>query len=612
MFKKKLISLGLAVLITVSSVSTSVFAMESRNFNNGKSAGKTQQKFFTPENKDKKSESHKYKFKDSGDVKWALNAIEKLAAKGILAGKTADSFKPKDQLSKLEALAMVLKLLGDGKEAESKSNLIHPLYKGNKLPWGLGYIFLAIEKKILLPEELSEFNPSSPAKRHEVARYIIRALGKTDEALKHMDEDLSFKDEKAIPKASVGYVYLANKLELMTGDDRNEFKPMNTITRAEMAVILDRADGKTDLPDSDIRKSNVRFVSYNDDTDTITVLSRNTRLNYKVYSNAPVFVDSGFKSTDDLEAGDILRLVFNQSKQVIFIEVVGHSDADDDDDNDSDTEEDELDIDTMDYDDLPEILQEQVDYLKLSKNYKAYEYEGDIYLIATRGKKSTGGYEIDITEAFKVTLGDNKYNIKAVVETEDPSDDDNVTQAIAYPYSVVKLDDFSGIQKVVFVDDDNSKLAEAAVADLDEVVEVDGAIQVIYSDDSKIKVLKENGSTAIYPIPDSADIEVNNENADFEDLKVNMKVTLELHDEKVTKVEAEDTVTEIECILSGINMASSKTITVKVGSTYKTYSVESSTDIIIDDKDAELQELTIGSEVTLTFENGVLTKIEKE
>lgn len=610
MFTKKLISLGLAALITVSSVSTSVFASDFKNNNNGKAVNKAALTLLKPD-KEKKNESKKLRFKDTADVSWALEAIEKLAAKGILAGKATDRFAPKDQLTKLEALAMVLKLTGDSQEAESKNNVVHPLYKGNKLPWGLGYIFMAIEKKIILPEELSDFNPYSPAKRHEVARYIIRAMGKTDEALKHMDEELTFKDKNAIPEASVGYVYLANELKLMTGNDRNEFKPMNTITRAEMAVILDRADGKIDLPDTDIRKSNVQFVSFNDSNDTITVKVKGTTATYKVHPDAPVFVDSDFETIDELEAGDILKLVFNQSKQVIFIEVIGHKDIEDDDD-DSDTEEIELDIDEISYSSLPEILKEQVDYLKLAKNFKAYEYNNDIYLIATRGKKNTGGYDIDITEAFKVSLDNNKYNIKAVVETDDPSSNETVTQAVTYPYSVVKLDEFSGIQKVVFVDEDGDKLSEVSIVDLDDIVEVKGTIQLIDDDNNKIKVLKANGVATTYTVPDDAEIEINNKDADFDDLKVNMKVTIELTDERVTKIEAVDTVTEVECILSGINMASSKTITVKIGSTYKSYTVNNDTEIIIDDEDAELQDLTVNSEITLTFENGVLVKIEKD
>jgi hypothetical protein len=126
--------------------------------------------------------------------------------------------------------------------------IVHPFYIGIIPNWGYGYVFMAIEKGILLPEELKGFDPNKPAKRHEIAKYIIRAMGKTKEALKHMDKDLDFKDGKAVPDKSVGYVYLVNKLNIMIGNEKNMFKPMEPVTRAEMAVLLDRAEGINPAP----------------------------------------------------------------------------------------------------------------------------------------------------------------------------------------------------------------------------------------------------------------------------------------------------------------------------------------------------------------------------
>ena len=59
---------------------------------------------------------------------------------------------------------------------------------------------------------------------------------------KHMKEKLPLKTPSAIPKDAIGYVYVMLDLELMKGDNNNKFKPQEPITRAEMAVMLNRLD----------------------------------------------------------------------------------------------------------------------------------------------------------------------------------------------------------------------------------------------------------------------------------------------------------------------------------------------------------------------------------
>ncbi|MHB1393311.1 MAG: protease complex subunit PrcB family protein [Clostridia bacterium] len=808
MLKKKLISLGIAVIFTLSSFTTTVFAAD---FSKAATGASVTVKFTNPgkgngNNKDKKNYEKKFKFDDSQDVIWALNAIEKLAGKGILGGVGQGRFAPQNKVTQLEALAMVLRLTGDNKEADSKKDQVHPLYKGQQSSWGLGYIFVAIEKKILLPEELNGFNPNTPAKRHEIAKYIIRAMGKTDEALKYMDEDLSFKDSSAVPDNSVGYVYLVNELKIMSGNN-NMFKPMEPVTRAEMAVLLDRADGKITLPDTDNKKNGIVFVSADADGNEITVKVKGTSVTYDVLEGVQVYKDDSFKTIEDLVAGDVLQLIYNEKKEVIFIDVVKDAEDDDEeqtelsvvsvdyedlaevlqdkvddlkstmnykayeyndyiylmatmgkkntggydivfdevykvetnddfiikavidtdepssndivtqsvtypcsvvkfrsfdnidfvrfvdeDDEDKlaeveianvddtsivegeiydiisssktikveksngtkvsytvptsaeiivnsdddaefsdleegmsvkveiaddkvvkvtaeDSEEDELSLEAVEYSDLAGKLKDQVDYLKLSKNYKAYEYDDYVYLIATMGKKTSSGYEIDIDKAYKIESS-NKYTIKAVVEIDTPSSSDGTT---SYPYSIVRFKQFDNIETVRFVDVDSTKLAETRIVELDEVVKVEGTISSITASSRTIKVEKSNGSVVTLTIPSDAEIIVNDdEDESFSDLVKDMKVTVEITDERVTKVTAEDTTIEVTGILTGISISTEKKITLKVGSTSRTYTVASDVKVIIDGETARVEDLRVNSELTLKFTNSLLVEIKKE
>jgi len=538
MLKKKLASLGIAVVFTLSSLTTTVAA----DYKKPAAGGNITIKVVSPgkgnaygQTKIKKNEVKKYRFDDCADITWALNAIEKLAGKGIIGGIGNGKYAPKSNVTHVEALAMVMRLTGDAKEAESMGKKVHPFYIGILPNWGYGYIFMAIEKGILLPEELKGFNPNQPAKRHEIAKYIIRAMGETKEALKHMDEKLDFKDSSAVPDKSVGYVYLVSELKIMIGNEKNMFKPMEPVTRAEMAVLLDRAEGKFDLPDTDNRKNSTVFVSADVDDNEITVKVKGVTVTYDVLEDAQVYRDGSFETIEDLVKGDVLQLTLNNSKDVIFIEVVKSAEEDDD-------EEEEIPVSfrTVSDSSLPKVLKDEIDNMKSKESYAAYEYNNYIYLVAAMGRQRTGGYGIDIEKVYKIWEND-EYTIKAVVNTDKPSSGSNVTQAITYPYSVVKFKSFDDIEEVIFVDEDDDELDNVEIEDLDEITIVEGKIYGLASSSKTIRIEKSNGSKVSYTVPSGAEIIVNgDDDAKFSDLEVGMSVEIEIDDDKVTKVTAED------------------------------------------------------------------------
>ena len=533
MLKKKLLALSTAVILVLSSLTTSVIAADIKK----PAANAKVMVKFAPgkenanKNQIKKNDEKKNKFIDSKDVIWAFNAIEKLAYKGILGGIGQGKFAPQNKVTHLEALAMVLRLTGDDNEAESRKDQVHHLYKGPKTNWGLGYIFVAIDKKIILPEELGSFNPSTPAKRHEIAKYIIRAMGKTDEALEHMNEELPFKDSSAVPKKSVGYVYLVNELEIMVGYD-NLFKPMEPVTRAQMAVLLDNAEGNFNLPDTDNRKNNIVFVSANADYNKITVNAKGITVTYNILEGTQIYKNDSFLSISDLVKGDILQLTLNGDKKVIFIEVVKGTE-------DDSSKETKVSFSKITYSNLPKVLRDEVDSLKQTENYKAYEYGGYLYLVAAMGKKNTGGYSIDIKNVYK-TLNGGKYSIKAVVDTNEPSSSSNVTMAITYPYCVVRFKDFNNIKNIIFVDQDDYELANVKIIDINESTLIEGEIYDIITSSKTIRVKKPDGTKVSYIIPTDAEITVNDYDAEFSDLEEGMSANIEIKDNKVIRVTAED------------------------------------------------------------------------
>ncbi|WP_422447200.1 S-layer homology domain-containing protein [Thermoanaerobacterium sp. DL9XJH110] len=278
-----------------------------------------------PEGKQPKGKSVWKGFNDVDNLEWARLAIDRMYAMGVFTGYPGGYFKPKNNVTHLEAIIIALRVMGWEDEAKSLKSIPKDV-KNIKLPWADAYYYvaMAVEKGIVKPEELKSFNPNAPAKRYEVARYIVRAAGREDEAEAHMKEKLPFKDAAAIPKNAVGYVYVAVDLGLMKGYPGNLFMPQRPVTRAEMAVIINKLNDVSD--EGDGKKADGVITDIDIDEDgrySITVKTGGDEKTYYAAENAPVYIDEKYRGLNDLQVGDRVELVLDVEGMVIFIQVLG-------------------------------------------------------------------------------------------------------------------------------------------------------------------------------------------------------------------------------------------------------------------------------------------------
>ncbi len=189
------------------------------------------------------------KFKDLESYKWARSSIEKMVSKGVIKGINENEFAPSKNVTKIEALAMIIRTMNWDDKANSYLDLIKKGEAPDKLKdkiqdWGKGYIDVALEKGLIDEVDLWQENFTMPATRQEVAKYIIRALGYETEAEKYMKEDLRFKDASAVQIGNIGYVYFIDEKEIMTGYPDDTFKPNQPVKRVEMAKLVSNIDDK--------------------------------------------------------------------------------------------------------------------------------------------------------------------------------------------------------------------------------------------------------------------------------------------------------------------------------------------------------------------------------
>jgi len=89
---------------------------------------------------------------------------------------------------------------------------------------------------------------------------------------------------------------------------------------------------------------------------------------------------------------------------------------------------------------IPQKIQEILPRYKNLERALACKVNDEIYIIATRGEKPTGGYSITLDKIEKVKDDDEKTMLIVYTTFEDPEPGSIVTQAITYPYVVAKTE----------------------------------------------------------------------------------------------------------------------------------------------------------------------------
>lgn len=376
--------------------------------------------------------SYKYAFDDLKEAGWAVKSIEKMSAKGLIKGVGHNKFSPLKPVTHLEALVMILRTL-DLEEEGNKISTLPEEYKGIKPPWGNGFITVAYEKGLLTADELKSFNPMSSAKRYEIAKYLVRALGYEELAKSSMNKTLNYNDWNAVPLDATGYVYVAVDKNIIKGDGINLY-PNKPVTRAEMAALLERLD---DRIENAIDEREVEGVVYAIDSNTITLKIKNLTRTFSITNNIPVYYGNNYAGINQIKVGYEVRLIFDSKNNIIFIEI-----------KDSKSEE-VIPIELNEVRNLPEKVAMTLERMKSVQNNTLIYEDGTYYIIATRGMMRTGGYIVNIKSA-NIIKNENGTTLEVEITYVDPIPGAPVIQVITNPYDIKSFKYSGNITNVVF------------------------------------------------------------------------------------------------------------------------------------------------------------------
>lgn len=175
---------------------------------------------------------------------WAKSYMEDLADKGLLTGYNDNTMRPGNNMTIREALVMLSRIF---ELSESATDFIYEDYgeqansvNGVGADWAAKPIAICFAGSVTIAEELAPMNLSANISREYLSLLVTRALGLMVEA-RQITEFPDFGDLEEISENCRGPVAILVQNGILTGDNNGNFRPLNDITRGEVAALISRA-----------------------------------------------------------------------------------------------------------------------------------------------------------------------------------------------------------------------------------------------------------------------------------------------------------------------------------------------------------------------------------
>ena len=167
---------------------------------------------------------------------WAAQSIETMAKFGIIKGYEDGTFKPNKQITRAEFSAIVARAFG------LKGSGAQLPFKDVELgKWYTDSVVALYEKGIIVGRPDGAFGVNDAISNQEMAVIISRTLKALALELKVERDYVPFKDEQLISSFAKEAVQELYKVGLIHGTPNGILNPKGGATRAQVAVIIDRA-----------------------------------------------------------------------------------------------------------------------------------------------------------------------------------------------------------------------------------------------------------------------------------------------------------------------------------------------------------------------------------
>lgn len=259
-------------------------------------------------------------FTDINEVSWASSTIQAVSDKGLINGYEDGTFRAKNNVTYSEAMVMVYNLMSKTGNLKASATNTLSIYQSvlntYKIPtWSQSTVAYGLSAQILMAADLPKFTTngvSNPATRQDVAVMFGRALSEKYDI--YAGTGVNYNDVWRISDEAMPYVDLLTRLGIVTGDDSGNFNPTANITRAEMAVMMNKT---YDLLSNELANTGeiTEIVNHDGDYYDVDVKMDNGERNRLTLSddNISVYNKDGNRELpiSSLTKGDRVSLVFD-------------------------------------------------------------------------------------------------------------------------------------------------------------------------------------------------------------------------------------------------------------------------------------------------------------
>jgi hypothetical protein len=336
----------------------------------------------------------------------------------------------------------------------------------------------------------------------------------------------------------------------MQGNNNNCFLPNKPITRAEMAILLDRIDGKVAEKDNkDEATGKIKSV----DEDEITIIKNGKSQEYDFSDDVTVYIDGKAADVEDLERGLFVKLILDKEGEVVFVKAQDTEDS---------------------------------------------EFSGEISQIVL-GKNAQ----------FTIDTGSKEQIFKVDSDTEIKKDGKEIFLNELEIGWTVTVEAKKGVALEVYVEDEKDE----DEVDKDEEVEYEGTIRGVDVDDETISLKNDEGDRYTFDVDEDAKITLDGKSADLADLKRGFKVVITVVDDAAVEIEAESVEEEFTGEIVAITLTGQDTIIIETEDEDEyVFDVTEDTVIKLNGESADIDDLEKGDRVEITARQGEALKVDAE
>jgi hypothetical protein len=177
---------------------------------------------------------------------WAKASINNMGSRLVISGVGKDKFEPDRDITRAEFAAIMVRALGLAPDAAKNT-----FSDVSNSSWYIGYVGTAASYGIISGYDADTFAPNAKITREQAMTMVARAMAitKLDGAsVSGASASLSgYADTAKISSYAKAGIIACLDTGVVTGKTANSIAPKNNITRAEVAVIIERLLKKSEL-----------------------------------------------------------------------------------------------------------------------------------------------------------------------------------------------------------------------------------------------------------------------------------------------------------------------------------------------------------------------------